>query len=86
MDIVTNGFGFWNTIPTRRRTRTGSRERMSSPSRRIRPSTRVWGTVSWSRLMHRMSVDLPQPEGPMMALTWRSGKSIEISETARFVP
>ncbi|CSC38155.1 Uncharacterised protein [Vibrio cholerae] len=33
------------------------------------PSTRVPSTRSFIRLMQRKSVDLPQPEGPINAVT-----------------
>ena len=35
-----------------------------------RPSTRVPGTMSFIRLSERRNVDLPQPDGPMSAVTW----------------
>ena len=38
------------------------------------------------RLMLRSSVDLPQPDGPMIAVTWLAGTSKLISRTARKVP
>ncbi len=31
---------------------------------------------SFMRLRHRSSVDLPQPDGPMSAVTWWQGKSM----------
>ena len=42
---------------------------MSSPSSSILPVTRQIGIVSFMRLMQRRKVDLPQPEGPMRAVT-----------------
>jgi len=39
------------------------------PSRRISPSRRALRTVSYIRLSVRIRVDLPQPEGPMSAVT-----------------
>src|SRR5437763_5283652 len=42
---------------------------MSWPSSRILPSTRARGTTSCIRLMARRNVDLPQPDGPIMAVT-----------------
>ena len=34
------------------------------------PSTRVPGMMSFIRLSERRNVDLPQPDGPMSAVTW----------------
>src|SRR5208282_3815283 len=42
---------------------------MFLPSRRILPSRREWRTVSCMRSRVRSSVDLPQPDGPMRAVT-----------------
>ena len=36
--------------------------------------------------MHRMSVDFPHPEGPMIAVTACSSKSRLMSSIARFAP
>src|SRR5688572_15971524 len=55
---------------------------MSVSSRSTRPLTRAVGTVSCMRLMQRSSVDLPHPDGPMIAVTWRSRKSSDTSRTA----
>ena len=70
-DIVGNGFGFWKTIPILRRTCTGSipGAYTSRPSTRTLPVTLAPGTTSCIRLRHRMNVDLPQPDGPMTAVT-----------------
>ena len=57
-------------MPTRRRRSDTSIGRMFSPSSRISPSTRVWRMVSFIRFRVRRKVDLPQPEGPMKAVTW----------------
>jgi hypothetical protein len=71
IDIVGNGFGFWNTIPIARRTATTSSEpRTSSPSSMILPSARAPGISSCMRLIHRTTVDLPEPDGPIIAVTW----------------
>ena len=43
----------------------------------MRPVTFALGMVSFIRLMQRRNVDLPQPDGPMKAVTARSGMSIE---------
>ena len=47
-----------------------------SPSIRISPSARCSGYSEYMRLKVRSSVDLPQPEGPMKAVTLRSGMSM----------
>src|SRR5688572_26976838 len=46
---------------------------MSAPSRSTRPVARAPGIVSCMRFRHRKNVDLPQPDGPMTAVTLRSG-------------
>jgi hypothetical protein len=71
IDIVGNGFGFWKTMPIARRTATTSTSAllMSRSSRRIPPSARAPGISSCMRLMQRTSVDLPHPDGPIMAVT-----------------
>ena len=48
---------------------------MFSPSSRISPSARCSGYSSNMRLKVRSSVDLPQPDGPMKAVTFFSGMS-----------
>src|SRR5262245_45679891 len=55
---------------------------MSCPSRQTEPATRAVGTVSCMRLRQRSSVDLPQPDGPMTAVTSRSRNVIETPRTA----
>src|SRR5437763_4821222 len=42
---------------------------MSCPSRRTWPDTRALGTTSCMRLSERRNVDLPQPDGPIRAVT-----------------
>src|SRR5438093_3758578 len=59
---------------------------MSSPSRSTFPSARAFGIVSCIRLRQRMRVDLPQPEGPMIAVTSCSANSIPMSWIAFFGP
>src|SRR5665213_1285774 len=51
---------------------------MSSPHRRISPSMRASGFNSCIRLSARRKVDLPQPLGPMMAVTALAVMSSEI--------
>ncbi len=41
---------------------------------------------SFIRLRHRSRVDLPQPDGPMNAVTCFSGRSSEMSCSACFSP
>ena len=74
-----NGFGRWNTMPTRRRSSTTSVEdaRRSRSANRISPSVRTPGIMSFMRLNERSSVLLPQPEGPMIAVTLVFGISSE---------
>src|SRR5258708_36703863 len=59
---------------------------MSCSCRRTRPSTRVRGIVSCMRLRQRSSVDLPQPDGPMIAVTSFGGTSSVTSRTACVSP
>src|SRR5437870_2459314 len=78
------GLGFWNTMPMRRRSVTGSVSGAvrSSPSKRISPSIRAPGMRSFIRLKQRRSVLLPQPDGPIRAvIRWR-GISMLISFSA----
>src|SRR6185503_7523764 len=49
---------------------------MSWPSSKTRPLTRAPGIVSCIRFRQRRNVDLPQPEGPMIAVTVRSSTSM----------
>src|SRR5258706_15800043 len=50
------------------------------------PSTRARGTVSCMRLRQRSRVDLPQPDGPMIAVTSFGGMSSVTSRTACVSP
>src|ERR1051326_3947022 len=50
---------------------------MSSPNRRMSPGIFASGTSSCMRLRERRKVDLPQPLGPMMAVTARARTSRE---------
>src|SRR4051812_27090604 len=59
---------------------------MFSPPSKTVPSACAPGTSSCRRLRQRMKVDLPQPEGPMMAETVCGAKSMWMSVTARVVP
>ena len=82
--MVGNGFGRWKTMPTVRRTVTGSTPSAyrSSSSSRTLPSTRAPGITSCIRFSVRSKVDLPQPDGPMNAVTDRGCTVIETSSTA----
>src|SRR5687767_10601725 len=59
---------------------------MFCPANQTSPRTRAPGMVSCMRLRQRRRVDLPQPEGPMIAVTWRSGASNETPRTACVLP
>src|SRR5436309_531065 len=59
---------------------------MSSPLRRTSPSTLAFGIVSCIRFRQRINVDLPQPDGPMIAETACSSKSNVMSSIAFFGP
>src|SRR5690242_436147 len=88
MDMAGNGFGFWNTMPTCRRTCTAGVPfpyTSMSPMRTL-PLTRVSGRVSCMRLMQRTKVDLPQPEGPMMAVAWLGAMRMAMSCSAWVAP
>ncbi len=54
---------------------------MSAPSSVTVPSARAPGTTSCIRFKQRTKVDLPQPDGPMIAVTWfsASGRSMPLS-------
>src|SRR3569623_565541 len=59
---------------------------MSHPSSSTLPSTRAVGTVSCMRFRQRRKVDLPQPDGPMIAVTRRSVMFMVTSFTACTLP
>ena len=59
---------------------------MSSPSSRTSPSTRAPGVTSCMRFSERSTVDLPQPDGPMKAVTLRGGTASSTSATAWNLP
>ena len=86
--MVGKGLGCWWTMPTTRRTRTGSTADpwMAVPSMRTRPSTRAPGMSSSVRFMARSIVDLPHPEGPMKAVTVRGSIVMLTSCTAVSTP
>src|SRR5690242_7610983 len=59
---------------------------MSCPSSMTWPPTRAPGTVSCIRFRQRTKVDLPQPDGPMIAVTDRSRRSTDTCRTAWSAP
>jgi hypothetical protein len=59
---------------------------MSSPSNCTVPSTRAPGATSCMRFSDRSTVDLPQPDGPMNAVTLRGGTESETCCTAWNLP
>ena len=60
--------------------------RIFSPSSRISPTARWPGYSEYIRFNVRSSVDLPQPEGPMNAVTRRSAMSRLMSFSAWNLP
>ena len=75
-------------MPMRRRTFTESIPGSSKlrPSKRIVPCMRALGIRSFIRLKQRSNVLLPQPEGPISAVTLRFGMSNEIASSAWKLP
>jgi len=59
---------------------------MSCPSSSMLPVTRAAGIVSFIRLRQRRKVDLPQPDGPMKAVTRSSWILIDTSFSACLAP
>src|SRR5688572_24705692 len=59
---------------------------MSRSSNRTFPSARASGMVSCRRLRQRRNVDLPHPEGPMIAVTSRSRSGMETLRMAADAP
>ncbi len=59
---------------------------MSVPWKSTWPSTRAPGIRSFMRLKARSTVDLPQPEGPMMAVILRGMTSSVTSRMAWKAP
>ena len=59
---------------------------MLSPSIITSPVARWPGYRSYMRFSTRSSVDLPQPDGPIMPVTWRSGRSRLMLFSARLLP
>src|SRR2546430_4837933 len=86
--VFGKGFGCWNTIPTSRRSATGSVpfENTETPSSRMSPPWRVCGISSFSRFTERRKVLLPQPDGPISAVTARRGTAIVTSNSAWVAP
>ena len=75
-------------MPIWRRTATGSTALSYSdcPSTITLPSTRAPGMTSCMRLRERSTVDLPQPDGPMKAVTERALMCMLTPSTARKSP
>ena len=65
-----NGFGFWNTMPIRRRTSTGVHLLVVEIDAVVadHPLHRAISMKSFIRLKQRSTVVLPQPDGPMNAV------------------
>ena len=76
---IGKGFGRWKTIPTRRRSTSGSTSRMLSSKRRIVPCIQNSRTRSFIRLSERRKVVLPEPEGPTSAVIEPRGMSTVMS-------
>src|SRR5205807_9629074 len=55
---------------------------MSRPSRSTSPETRAPGTTSCMRLRARRKVDLPQPDGPIRAVTSFGSTVMLMSDSA----
>src|SRR5256886_7818092 len=82
--VFGKGFGCWNTIPTSRRSATGSVpfENTETPSSRMSPAWRVCGISSFNRFTERRKVLLPQPDGPIRAVTARRGTAVGPADRA----
>src|SRR5690348_13590262 len=59
---------------------------MSCASSRMSPTWRVPSIRSFMRLRQRRNVVLPQPDGPIRAVTARSGIAMEMSQSACLSP
>jgi hypothetical protein len=59
---------------------------MSSPLRRTSPAIFAEAMVSCIRLRIRMNVDLPQPDGPISAVTVASGMERQTRSSTFFIP
>src|ERR1043166_9721127 len=59
---------------------------MSRSSSSTRPSMRAPGTTSCMRLIVRMKVDFPQPDGPMSAVTCFGSMVSDTLSMARWAP
>src|SRR2546427_3941047 len=83
--VLGKGFGCWNTMPTSRRSATGSMpfENTETPSSRTSPAWRGCGISSFNRFTERKKVLLPQPDGPIRAVTARRGKGARAADKAR---
>src|SRR3989454_9482257 len=86
--VLGNGFGCWNTIPTSRRSATGSVpfENTETPSSRMSPVWRGGGNSSFKRVTERGKGLLPQPRGPRRAVTGGRGKAVVTANRAWGAP
>src|SRR5438093_675643 len=86
--VLGKGLGCWNTMPTSRRSATGSMpfENTETPSSRMSPAWRVCGISSFNRFTERKNVLLPQPDGPIRAVTARRGMATVTSNNAWVAP
>src|SRR2546430_15703213 len=86
--VLGKGFGCWNTMPTSRRSATGSVpfENTETPSSRMSPAWRGCGVSSFNRVTERKKVLLPQPDGPIRAGTARRGMATVTANKARGGP
>src|SRR5256885_10316986 len=81
--MVGNGVGRWNTMPMRRRSWTGSTPASytSAPSSNTEPVTQPPSDSSCMRFRQRRNVLLPQPDGPITAVTVCAGNRMDTSFT-----
>jgi len=86
--VIGNGVGFWKIIPTRLRSSMTSTlgSSTSTPSISTAPVARWSRYSSKIRLYTRMCVDLPHPDGPMMAVTFPSAIARSFSWSACWFP
>ena len=86
--MVGNGLGCWDTMPMVRRTLTGATPGPYEfrPSRRTVPVMCPPRITSCIRLRVRSTVDFPQPDGPIKAVTVSGAMVIDAPSTARKSP
>ena len=89
MVIAGNGLGFWNTMPMRRRVsvaRWSSAVDVAAVEEHRARERCAPGTSSCMRLRMRRNVDLPQPDGPMSAVTLRGRISRDTRSSTLWSP